>query len=304
MDPNPVLKKLGFAKDDRVAILHADDVGMCQASLAAFADLVDFGLLSSGATMVPCPWFPAVAAYCRQQPGVDLGVHLTLTSEWDSYRWGPLSTRDPASGLLDQEGYFHRRSEGAQAHADAAAVQREMEAQVSRALAGGIDVTHVDTHMGTVAHPKFVYGYVQLALQHRLPPMIPRLDEAGWRAFGMDGEMATLAAQFVGQLEAQGVPLLDHVVALPLDEEPGDRLALAKQTLDGLPPGLTHFILHPATDAPELRAITRAWRSRVADYETFRSEALRDHVRAAGIQVIGYRALGHLMTNTQNLSKE
>lgn len=304
MQPNPALKRLGFAHDDRVVILHADDVGMCQASLTAFAGLVDFGLLSSGATMVPCPWFPAVAAYCRRQPSVDLGVHLTLTSEWDSYRWGPRSTRDPASGLLDQEGYFHRRSEAVQAHAGSPAVQLELEAQVSRALASGIDVTHVDTHMGTVAHPKFVSGYVQLALQHGLPPMIPRLDEAGWRAFGLDGETAVLATRLVAQLEAQGIPLPDHVVALPLDEEPGDRLALAKQALDALPPGLTHFILHPAADTPELRAITRAWRSRVADYETFRSEALRGHVRGAGIQLLGYRALRDLMTNTQNSLKE
>jgi hypothetical protein len=101
MDPNPVLRKLGFADDDRVVIIHADDIGMCQATMSAFADLVDFGLISSGAVMVPCPWFPQAAAYCRQHPLVDLGVHLTLTSEWDGYRWGPVSTRDPASGLID-----------------------------------------------------------------------------------------------------------------------------------------------------------------------------------------------------------
>lgn len=299
MDSNPVLKKLGLADSDRLVILHADDVGMCQASLTAFADLVDFGLVSSGATMVPCPWFPSVVAYCRQHPGVDLGVHLTLTSEWEGYRWGPLSTRNPASGLLDGEGYFHHRSEGAQEHADPGAVQVELDAQVARALTAGIDVTHLDTHMGTVAHLKFVACYVQLALQHALPPMIPRLDEAGWQEFGMDGEMAALAAGFVAQLEAQGVPLLDHVAGLPLDEEPGDRLALAKQQLDTLPPGLTHFIIHPATDTPELRAITRSWRSRVADYETFRSDQLRDCVRDSGVQVIGYRMLRDLMRAIQ-----
>lgn len=295
MKTNPVLKRLGFADGDRVVILHADDVGMCQSSLTAFADLVDSGLVSSGAVMVPCPWFPAVAAYCRQRPGVDLGVHLTLTSEWDTYRWGPISTRDPASGLLDEEGYLHRRSESAQESADPAAVQAEMEAQVARALAGGIDVSHVDTHMGTVAHPKFVAGYVQLAMQHRLPAMIPRLDEAGWREVGIEGEMAAFAAQFVAEMEAQGVPLLDHLAGLPLDEEPGDRMAAAQSALGALPPGLTHFIIHPAADTPELRAITTSWRSRVADYETFRSEELKAWVREEGLHVIGYRALRDLL---------
>ena len=90
MEPNPVLKKLGFGKDDRVVIIHTDDIGMCQASIAAFADLVEFGLISSGATMVPCSWFPSVAAYCRDHPAADMGVHLTLTSEWERCKWRPL----------------------------------------------------------------------------------------------------------------------------------------------------------------------------------------------------------------------
>ena len=112
MSTNPFLKKLGFAADARVVIIHTDDIGMCQASVGAFRDLIDFGLISSAAVMVPCPWFPEVAALCRSRPGIDMGVHLTLNSEWDSYRWGPISTRDPASGLLDEEGYFYRREQG------------------------------------------------------------------------------------------------------------------------------------------------------------------------------------------------
>ncbi len=294
MNPNPVLRRLGFADDDRVAIIHTDDIGMGQATVSAFAELVDFGLISSGAVMVPCPWFPQVAAYCRQHPQVDLGVHLTLTSEHDHCRWGPISTRDPASGLIDEEGYFHRRSEEVQAHGDPAAAQLELQAQVARALAAGIDVTHIDTHMGTVAHPKFVPAYVQLALQHGLPPMILRLDEAGWRKMGMDSETATFAAQFVQQLEAQGLPLLDYLVALPLDQ-PADRVELAKKTFGSLPPGLTHFIIHPAQDTPELRAITPNWQGRAADYQAFTSEELRDYVKNSGVRVIGYRALRELM---------
>jgi predicted glycoside hydrolase/deacetylase ChbG (UPF0249 family) len=293
MLPNPVLQKLGFSQDDRVAIIHADDVGMCQASVPAFFDLVEFGLVSCGAVMVPCPWFPMVAERCREQPGVDLGVHLTLTSEWDTYRWGPISTRDLESGLVDDEGYFYRSSEAAQVHGDPGAVQVEMQAQVDRALAAGIDVTHVDTHMGAVAHPKFVSVYIQIALQYRLPPMIPRLDEAGWREVGFDAEMATFAAQFVRELE--GLPLLDHLTGLPLEEDPGDRIALAKMEIDALPAGISHLLFHPAQDSPELRAITPRWRSRVADYEAFSSEELRRYIRDAGVHVIGYRSLRDLM---------
>jgi len=295
MTPNPVLKKLGFADDDRVVIIHADDVGMCHATLLAFADLVDFGLVSSGAVMVPCPWFPAAAAYCREHPQADVGVHLTLNSEWDNYRWWPVSTRDPASGLIDTEGYFYRQQEPVQQQADTAVVQAEIAAQVERALASGIDVTHIDTHMGTVAHPKFIPAYLQLARQRQLPALMLRLDEAGWRAIGLDGEVVAFAARFVAQLEEQGVPMLDHLSQeLPLDQHE-ERVELAKKLFDSLPPGLTHFILHPAQDTPELRAIAPDWRSRVADYQAFMSRELRDHVRDIGIHVIGYRTLRDLI---------
>jgi hypothetical protein len=295
MGPNPVLRKLGLADDDRAVIIHADDIGMCQATLSAFGDLVDVGLVSCGATMVPCAWFPQVARDCHQRPGIDLGVHLTLTSEWEGYRWGPISTCDPATGLLDPQGYFHRRSEEVQGHADPVAAKRELEAQVTRALDAGIDVTHVDTHMGAVAHPKFVAAYVQLAQKHHLPLLMFRFVEDGWREIGLDDNTAGLAVQLVQELEAMGLPLLDNVTGLPLEEKPGDRVALAKKELGSLPPGLTHFIIHPALDTPELRAITPNWRSRVADYQAFTSKDLRDFVANEGLKVIGYRALRKLI---------
>ncbi len=294
MGPNPFLRKLGFGDDDRVDIIHTDDIGTRQASLSALADLVDFGLISSAATMVPCPWFPQVATFCRQRPQVDMGVHLTLTSEWTNYRWGPISTRDPASGLIDEEGYFYRRVEDVQDHGDPAAVRLELQAQVERALAAGIDVTHVDTHMGTVAHRKFASAYTQVALQYRLPSMALRLDEAGWRAMGMEAETAASLAVSMRQLEAQGLPLFDRVASLLLNR-PADRVEQAKRAFDALPPGLTHFVIHPSQDTPELRAIAADWPSRVADYRAFTSDDLREYIRNCGVRVIGYRALRDLM---------
>jgi hypothetical protein len=303
MNPNPVLKQLGFAADDRVVVLHADDVGMCQSTIPAFADLVDFGFVTCGAVMTPCPWLLEAAAYCRAHPQADVGVHLTLTSEWETYRWGPLSTRDPASGLLDAQGHFHHRAEAVQEQADPATVQAELEAQVACAVAAGIDVTHVDTHMGAVAHPKFVAGYVQLAQQQRLPCLLLRLDEAGWRELGMEAEFAAFAAQFVAALEAQGMPMFDHLTGLPLDqyEDWDERIEAAKRLFDALPPGLTHFLFHPAQDTPELRAITRGWRARAADYRAFTSPELRDYVREIGVHVIGYRDLRAVIRKASNV---
>jgi predicted glycoside hydrolase/deacetylase ChbG (UPF0249 family) len=294
MQPNPVLKKLGLAHDDRAVIIHTDDIGMCQASLAAYRDLVDFGLISAASVMVPCSWFPATAAFCLGNEQVDMGVHITLTSEWENYRWGPISTRDPASGLLDPAGYFHASTEAVHQHGDADAVQREIQAQLERALQAGIDVTHIDTHMGTVLHPQFVGAYIQAALQHHIPPFMLRKDEAGLRAMGLGTDAAAFFAQQLQVFEAQGLPMFDEVIVMPLDR-PQERLEQVKQTLNGLPAGLTYLIIHPAQDTPELRAIAPDWRARVADYQTFTSEALRAYIQTSGITVIGYRALRALL---------
>ncbi len=294
MEPNPVLRRLGFADNDRVAIIHTDDIGMCLASVHAFSDLWDFGLISSGAVMVPCPWFLKAAEYARQHPQADLGVHITLTCEWKTYRWGPISTRDPRSGMIDEEGYFYHETQPARDHGDPECVQREIEAQVQRALAMGMHPTHMDTHMGVVASPKFMRGYVATGLKYRLPPMIFRMDQAGWMAAGLDQQTATLAIMLTGYLEGMGLPLLDHIFGLDL-RKPDHCLEQAKAAFAALQPGITHFILHPSIDTPELREITPDWRARVANYETFLSEDLRKYVQSIGVKVIGYRQLQEIM---------
>jgi predicted glycoside hydrolase/deacetylase ChbG (UPF0249 family) len=296
MESNPILKKLGFDSGDRLVIIHADDVGMCQASLAAYADLVDFGLVSAASVMVPCPWFPATAAFCRGHAGdsVDMGVHVTLTSEFADYRWGPISTRDPVTGLMDKDGYFHATTEGVWRSAEATAIEGEIGAQVERALKAGIDVTHVDTHMGAVGQTEFAASYVRVALQHGIPPFLPRTAEAQLRERGVDAESTSMIARQLQVFEAQGLPLLDDIQAMPL-EEPEDRVAQVKQVLADLPAGVTYLVGHPAKDTPELRAITADWRGRVADYQAFTSKAVADYIRDSGIHIIGWRVLRNLM---------
>jgi hypothetical protein len=294
MSINPVLKRLGFSNTDRLVIIHADDIGMCQASIAAFAQLWEYGTVSSGAVMMPCSWAPAAAEFCRTHPDVDMGVHATLTSEWNTYRWGPLSTRDPDSGLLDEDGFFHRSTQETQANANPEAVLVELQTQIARALAWGIDVTHLDTHMGAVAHPKFFTAYYQAAVQHHIAVMIPRGEAAVYQEMGLDAETAAGFAALTSQLEEQGLPLVDAILSLPLDKPEG-QIDLAKKLLGDLPTGLTHFIIHPCTDSPELRAITPDWKSRVANYETFMSREIKEFLKNSDIQVTGYRALRNLI---------
>jgi len=221
MNPNPVLKKLGFSNTDKLVILHTDDIGMCEASLSAFVDLWEFGGISSGSIMLPCPWAKPAAEYCRTHPGVDMGVHATLTSEWDGYRWSPLSTRDPATGLVDQDGFFWQTSQATQTKATPEAVAVELQLQVRKALTWGVDVTHVDSHMGTVIHPRFIQAYLQAAQQAHVPAMLPRGDTSIFTYMGMDAETAAGFAELIAQLEEQGFPLVDGLAMMPLDQPEG-----------------------------------------------------------------------------------
>jgi chitin disaccharide deacetylase len=302
--PDPILAGLGFSPDDRVVVVHADDVGMSEASVSAFAELVDGGLLSSASLMVPCPWFARAAALCRRRPDLDAGVHVTLTSEWEGYRWGPLSTRDPASGLLDEQGCFPRTRQQLHDTARPAAVRREMAAQLDRALDAGVDATHLDSHMFAVFHPDLLPLYVELGRERGLPAIItcditcdgerPRQ----WFDSGSEED----AREFVRGCRALGLPLpAECMLVLGEDEDP---LARAKRAFDELAPGLTYMIIHPARDTPELRAMTPSWRHRVGEYETFMNPGLRRHVEESGVKVIGCRPLREAFRRRAEEEKE
>jgi len=298
LDPRPsasvVLRRLGCAPDERLIIFHVDDVGMCEASVRAFGDLWAAGAVSSGAGVVPCPWFPAVAELCRTHPDVDMGVHATLNAEWAHYRWRPVSTLDPATGLVDEEGYLHRRQPAVLSRATPDAVQAEIRAQMDRALAAGIDVTHLDAHMLTAVFPRFAPGYLAEAARARVPAMFPspalaaRLEQTFGPAVAV--ETGSMAARLAGE----GYPVVDAFDAMPLNE-PRAQLDYAKYRLRQTGPGLTHFVLHPAVDTPELRAICHDWACRVANYRAFLSPDLRQFITDEGFRIVGYRALRDLV---------
>lgn len=288
---NAILERLGFDESARVVILHADDIGMCQASVSAYADLLDFGIMSSAAVMVPCPWFPAAADYIRTQknnPRLDIGVHCTLNSEWKNFRWGPLSTRAASSGLLDADGYFYSTSAPTQALADPDAVEIELTAQVERALASGLDVTHLDTHMLTTFGSRLLAPYLRVAFKFHLPAFVLPADHP--RMNGLTDEARAMLAD----VQARGMPIFDHFDALSLSN-PGERLLEAQRALDKAPVGLTAIVFHPLRDTAEARAMAPDWECRVADRALFTNPELDKLILESGVHVIGYRALRDAM---------
>ena len=297
MSSNPLLKKLGYSDRDRLVIVHVDDLGMSYAGVQAFQDLWDFGTISSGAVMAPCPWFPAAAQMACADPQMDIGVHATLNCEWDLYRWPALSTRERGSGLVDAEGYLPHRPEAVQEKASAEVVGAELSAQIERALRAGIDVTHIDSHMGTILHPNFVQAYLQAAMSCLIPAMVPRASALGFHLIGVDDARLAGYAPILNELESQGIPMLDGLFAMPLDHEE-DHIGAAKKTLAEIPEGITHFLMHPAIDTPELRASHPDWKARIANYRAFMSEELKTFIKDSGVHLIGYRTIREALRST------
>ena len=287
---------MGFDAKDRVVVLHLDDLGMSSASIAAYRDLLVVDETLSGSAMVPCDHFSAIADLSRNRgpTRVDLGIHLTLISEWDQVRWRPLSVgSDDRSGLTDSDGFFWSTTQAMYDAAPAAAVEKEVRAQIDAALSVGVDVTHLDSHVFVLLHSTYLESFLRVAEDYRLPPFVLRQDETLLRSQYPTIEAERLIALRRRAMDA-GVPFFDHLRVLSFDR-PGERLEQAREALETLPPGLTYFLFHPSHDTPEARSLTPEWRVRVADYDLLRSESLRKVIAENGVQVVGCRAIRDAM---------
>ena len=276
--------------DARALVLHVDDVGMCHGANVAFVELARAGAVTCGSIMVPCPWFREIAGAAADEPALDLGVHLTLTSEWPQYRWGPLSTRSPTSGLIDDQGYFPRNCLDLRARLEVEAAEIEFRAQIDQALEAGIDVTHLDTHMGAALLPELVDVYMRLGREYRLPILLPRELGSYTGVLRMGDIQQGIHERIVADLDAQALPVFDRFRMTP--EVSGAEVESTYRTMiESLPPGATYFGLH--CNAPgEIEAIVpeRAHR-RINEYRLFGSGAPLRWMADAGIHAVGMRAV-------------
>jgi predicted glycoside hydrolase/deacetylase ChbG (UPF0249 family) len=289
---NPILAKLGYNAHDRVVIVHADDMGMCHASTTVLDTLFGTGVVTSASIMVPCAWARTAVAWSVAHPHADIGVHLTLTSEWAHYRWRPLAPQTAADGLVDADGYMPRSVAEVFATANRDAIGREIVAQHALATSWGLSPTHLDSHMGTMFGDGIVPHYLALGVQAGAPVFLVNQTAADLARLGFDEATQAYQLAVIAQLRTRGVPLCDHIRALDLGNAAAG-LDATKQLFYDLPAGLTYFIHHPALDTPELRAICPDWQARVRDYAVMTSPELRAYVQAQGIHLIGWRDIQH-----------
>ena len=285
------LTDLGFAPDDRVVVVHVDDLGMSAAANDGGLQALD-GAATCGSIMVPCPAFEGMVVLAKERPDLDLGVHLTLNAEYESYRWGPVA--DAVPGLVAPDGGMWRDPADTRSNASVEEVERELRAQIERALEAGIDVTHLDSHMGTVFDSKFVEVYVRLAGDYRLPAFIPRVDWAVLAARGMPANLEKYVELIEG-VEKRGFPVFQQFDADSLEFEPGTAADHNRARVDGLGSGLSYLITHCAQGGDELSGITHDWRQRDEERVIYSDGTMAEHFTASGVRTIGMRPLRDLL---------
>jgi predicted glycoside hydrolase/deacetylase ChbG (UPF0249 family) len=283
--PKSFNQALGYPPDAKLLIVHADDLGMTHSVNAASIQALQSGLVNSGSMMVPTPWFPEIADFARNHPDVDLGLHLTLTSERIYFRWGPVAPANRVPSLIDSAGYFFHDWESGP-HIDAAEAELEIRAQIDKALTIGLHPTHLDSHQyRLIATSKDLFAaFVRVAHDYNLPFFVAR-------------DWFTQHAYLEPGLTASDI-IIAHTVTIEPSVKPEAWADFYLQALRNLQPGVTEFVIHPAFDNDEMRAATRerdtwgaAWRQR--DFDFFTSSQFRNLLRDKNIHLITWRELAH-----------
>lgn len=278
-------ERLGYLKDAKLLIIHADDVGMAHSVDRATFYALEHHDVSAASVMVPCPWLTEVADYAKRHSEADLGLHITLNSQFLTFRWGPVAPRDQVPSLLDQFGYLYRATEEIDQHDNAAEVELEVRAQVQAALRMGLRPTHLDDHMNTLESRKDFYAaLVKVGHEFHIPfkAVRPFLEERGW----------------ISMLSADDI-VIDQWLEPNYHVPPEQWTDTYVKMLDRVNPGLNEMIVHVGYDDSELQAITvgrpnwgSAWRQR--DFDLVNSAAFQNALRDRKITVIGWKELCRL----------
>ncbi|CAM4104317.1 polysaccharide deacetylase family protein [Paenibacillus alkaliterrae] len=285
--------KLPYSPDDRLLILNADDFGMCHSTNQAISHLLREGAISSASMMMTCPWTLEAALIASRNSYFEVGVHLTFTSEWENYKWGPVS-RGNVDTLVNDFGHFPPGTLTVETKADFEQVKHEIIAQIEIARRLGIDPTNLDNHMGSLqgifTGRHFMEIVMDVCAEYGLPYRFSKIPLPFFSS-EEDGIIVELA-------ERKGVRIVDEIVVLPFMLQEGENYSSVKQNtiqlLRGIKAGITEMVFHPSLDTDELKAITDTWQSRRYEFDLFQDEDIKAVIHEEKIKIIGWRELRDL----------
>lgn len=284
-------ERLGWPEGSRVVIFHSDDLGMSHEMNAGAIDALENGVVTSASVMMPCPWAPEIVRWHKANPDVDLGLHLTLTSEWTDYRWEPLLGADTVPGLVDPEGAFWHRVPQVVENATADEVEAEIRAQIRRARDMGFEFTHMDSHMGTLfANLAFFRRYVKVGRELGIPILMPggHGTHAAKEAPGM-GTMMKMMGRVVWEA---GLPVIDDLHGRSYDWTTGEEnIEGFTRLLRELEPGITEVIVHCATGSDIFPKITDSYPQREGNRIGLTSDEVKRVIEEEGIILTDWKEL-------------
>jgi predicted glycoside hydrolase/deacetylase ChbG (UPF0249 family) len=285
--PKTLLERLGYPPDTKLLIVHADDLGMAHSVNLASIKGLESGMVSSASIMIPCAWLPEIAAYARAHPEADLGLHLTLTSEWSLYRWGPVLSKERVPSLLDTSGYFYLTETEAAAHIDPKEAEAEIRAQIARAKVLGIMPTHLDSHMGTLYQNRPLFETLfRVARDNKLLIRVSK----EWFA----------AAPYLPSLLGPDDVVMNGVISIDPSVTAEGWSSYYTAAIKSLQPGVTEMIVHLAYDDEEMKGVAfghpnwgSEWRQR--DFQFVTSDAFRKVLHENNVKLVTWREIAKLM---------
>ncbi len=282
-------ERLGYSKDAKLLIIHADDLAVAHSENQASFKAMKEGVVNSASIMVPCPWLPEVAAYAKANPNHDLGLHLTLTSEWKHFKWGPVSECGEMTGLVDSLGYFYDNCADFASQAKSEDVEAELRAQIKKAKDMGIEPTHLDSHMGCLffQNPVLFAIYLKMGREYGIPAMVGH-------------DLLSALPESFNQTVTEKDIVIDRIFTANPDDYKKGMAQYYASVFQSLQPGVSALLIHTAYDDAEMQGVSidhpdwgAAWRQ--ADYDFFTSDVCRKLIKEQGIQLITWREVGKLM---------
>lgn len=280
-----IAEKLGYPEGSKLLIIHADDAGVSHSENIATIRGLEEGVVNSASIMVPCPWFPEIAAYAKEHSKTaDFGLHLTVTSEWKDYKWASTSSKNEVESLINPQGYFYHLVDSVRQHGSAMDVEKEIEAQIQKAIAFGIDITHLDAHMGAVmSTPEFIKAYIEKGREYEVPVLLNR-------------QIPALSEMQDFEFTEKDVFVDSVYQAYPEVFNEKGMEKFYEEILNNLQPGLSCILIHLAINNEEMMAVTRDhpnWGSkwRQDDLEFFTGEKARRLLKENGIILVTWREI-------------
>lgn len=289
---NTIQEKLGYSKETKLLIIHADDFGMCHSENLATIKAMEDGVVNSASIMVPCPWFTEAAQYTKEHPDLDIGIHLTLTNEWGKYKWGTVADACEVPSLIAENGYMHSECPDVSKHAKVEDVEKELRAQIEKAIAAGVKPTHFDSHMGCLFYDRadLFEVYINLGKEYGVPTMVNK----EFFTYMIPGEDHT--AKFIKYFEDPELIITNKVMMDPGIKSKEELFKFYTSLISSqLVSGLNVMINHVGYNDEELRGITARAKNRNWDLEYFTSDQCRKALKENNIQLVTWREVGTLI---------